>query len=68
MSSVADHQLLTLGEVCQKVGISKQGLWRMIRHGDFPRGIKIGRQQKWLLDRVDSHLVEMSQKANRKAR
>lgn len=65
MSAVLDGSLLTVEKVCQKVGISKQGLYRMIRHGQFPRGIKIGRLQKWLPDTIDDHLVEMSNRANK---
>lgn len=59
-----DQKLLSIDQVCKFLDLSKQSLWRMIRLGKFPAGIKFGRQQKWLADTVKDHILKMSEQAN----
>lgn len=32
---------LSLGEVCQRLGVSRATLWRMMHRGDFPKPVQL---------------------------
>jgi predicted DNA-binding transcriptional regulator AlpA len=46
-------------------GIKRSGLYRLIRSGQFPKGFKVGKAQRWLPETVEQHWEEQSRLANK---
>lgn len=55
-------QILRIRDVCEKVGVSKGQIYKLIRSSGFPRPISLGSQavgwvesqiDEWLLDQAD---------------
>lgn len=50
-----DEKILRLPEVKAKVGLSTASIYRLIKEGDFPKQIKLGRHASgWLDSEVQS--------------
>ena len=43
---------LTAAQLAQSFGLSRSGVFNLIRNGRFPRGIKIGKSRRWDVDDV----------------
>lgn len=53
-----DIQILRLKTVCQKTGLSKASIYRLMKQGLFPQSRKIGlRATGWLADEIDTFLI-----------
>lgn len=48
----AQHQLLTINEVCERTRLSRSTIYNLIKKGSFPRQITEGRSSRWLLGEV----------------
>jgi predicted DNA-binding transcriptional regulator AlpA len=48
-----EPKLLTLHDVCRRVRLGHSKIYELIKTGDFPKPIKIGRVARWVPRRVD---------------
>ena len=48
--------LLSVAQVCARLGCSRTTLWSLRRSGRFPSGIQIGAQLRWRVATVDAWL------------
>ncbi len=51
-------RLLTIGEVAERLSISKATAWRLIEQGDFPASLRIGWSRRWAESVVEDWLRE----------
>ena len=49
-----DPKLLTLPQVCRRVGVGPTKIYDLIRKGRFPRPVKIGNMSRWPTRKVDA--------------
>ena len=57
--------LLTRKEVETRVGVSPNGLRKLVKQGDFPRPIKIGRKLlRWRLSTIDEFIAARDDEVN----
>jgi len=49
-----EPKLLTLHDVCRRVRLGHSKIYELIKAGDFPKPIKIGRMARWVPRRVDA--------------
>jgi predicted DNA-binding transcriptional regulator AlpA len=67
MSEKNEKPLLSLDEVCDKVGYTRQGIWHAVRGKRFPEPIRInGRCICWLPSVIDAWLEEKNAKRRAK--
>lgn len=52
-------RLIRLPELTSHLGIGKTKLYAMIKTGDFPAPVKIGKVSAWRADRVDKWLESL---------
>ena len=49
-----NHRIrLNISQLCERLAISKQSIWRWTETGDFPRPHYIGASRRWWLDEVE---------------
>ena len=54
-------KVLRIGEVLERVGISKSTLWRWIQAGQFPKPINLGpRAVGWIEEEIDEWISSRS--------
>ena len=41
-------------DIARLFGISKSGIFNMLKRGDFPEGIRVGRNRRWRLSEVSA--------------
>ena len=54
---------LNVKHLKEALGISRAGLNTLIKSGEFPAGIKIGRSRKWGLSEVQAWIASKKQEA-----
>ena len=53
------HRMLNIGEVVDRVGLSKPTLYRQIKKGRFPRGTQVAdRAVRWHESQIDAWMAE----------
>ena len=50
--------MLTIQEVAKVLAVSVMTIYRMMRRGEFPRPLKIGKCSRWKRETVDAWLNE----------
>lgn len=50
---MTDLMLLKFESVSQRVSLSRKSIYSLIKRGDFPRQVKIGRASRWLRHEID---------------
>ena len=59
MATETGGRLLNIGEVVDRVGISKPTLYRQIKKGRFPRGTQVAdRAVRWHSSQIDAWIAE----------
>ena len=56
-------RLVTTKGVCERLGIFRQTLHRLIRRGEFPRPLAYGNQRRWKEETVDAWIDERDKAA-----
>ena len=56
MTSQSLGTFLTASEIARALGISKSGIFNLIRRGEFPAGVKIGKSRRWNMAEIQSWL------------
>lgn len=56
MESHSLGTFLTASEIAKAFGISKSGVFNLLKRGDFPAGVKIGRSRRWNMAEIQSWL------------
>lgn len=51
-------KLLRIPEVLEMLTISRSKFWLMVKNGEFPKPIKIGRSSCWTMEQVRHYLDE----------
>lgn len=44
-------------EIARILGISKSGVFNLLKRGEFPVGIKVGRNRRWRLSEVEDWIA-----------
>ncbi|MBR1603729.1 MAG: helix-turn-helix domain-containing protein [Ruminococcus sp.] len=57
----ARQQYVNARELEARLGIPRNTLYYIAKHGNFPTGIKIGRARRWLASEVEAYLAAQSQ-------
>jgi prophage regulatory protein len=52
---------LTVKQVIARTGLSRSTIWRLVRKGDLPSPIKIGRSVRWRESDLDKWEEEIAQ-------
>lgn len=47
-----ENRFLVIEEICRRYAVSKSNIYKMIREGNFPPQVKIGRKARWSIDRL----------------
>lgn len=55
--------MLTIQEVAKALAVSVMTIYRMMRRGEFPRPLKIGKCSRWKQETVDAWLNEKEDEA-----
>ncbi|CNL00316.1 helix-turn-helix transcriptional regulator [Yersinia kristensenii] len=54
--SVINDQLVTMMFITQFTGLTDKWFYKLIKDGDFPKPIKLGRSSRWLQSEVEAWL------------
>ncbi|HDU2652296.1 TPA: AlpA family transcriptional regulator [Yersinia enterocolitica] len=54
--SVLNDQLVTMMFITQFTGLTDKWFYKLIKDGDFPKPIKLGRSSRWLQSEVEAWL------------
>lgn len=65
MAMTDTQNLLTVGEVAERLHVSVRSLWRMAATGQFPPGLKIGRSVRWSNERVLDWIQDRQEQAEK---
>ena len=60
-SIMQQKEYVNARELEARLGIPRNTLYHIAKHGDFPRGIKIGRARRWLASDIEAYLAAQSQ-------
>lgn len=47
-------EFLTLADVAERYQISKTGVYRLVKDGNLPRGLKLGKTHRWPLSQLEA--------------
>ena len=53
MNTSPRNYYLTVGQVAQRFGVSKDSIWRWKRNGEFPKPFKLGGSTRWRLSDIE---------------
>ena len=59
--AMPEQEYLSAKELSARLAIPQNTLYYIAKHGDFPRGIKIGRARRWLASEIEAYLMAQSQ-------
>lgn len=62
------QEYLSAEQLSVKLSIPRNTLYAIALHGDFPRGIKIGRARRWLASEIEAYLAAQAQKQHEQER
>ena len=64
MATETGGRLLNIGEVVDRVGISKPTIYRLVKKGKFPRGTQVAdRAVRWHERQIDAWIAEVMEAA-----
>lgn len=52
-------EFLTLADVAKRYQISKAGVYRLVKNGYLPHGLKLGKTHRWPLSQLEAHEKEL---------
>ncbi|WP_448196002.1 helix-turn-helix transcriptional regulator [Raoultella planticola] len=56
--SVLNDQLVTMAFITRLTGLTDKWFYFLIKNGEFPKPIKLGRSSRWLQSEVDAWLQQ----------
>lgn len=56
--SVLKDQLVTMAFITQFTGLTDKWFYKLIKDGEFPKPIKLGRSSRWLESEVEAWLQQ----------
>jgi predicted DNA-binding transcriptional regulator AlpA len=56
--SVLNDQLVTMTFITQLTGLTDKWFYKLIKNGEFPKPIKLGRSSRWLESEVEAWLQQ----------
>lgn len=56
--SVLNDQLVTMAFITRRTGLTNKWFYKLIKHGEFPKPIKLGRSSRWLQSEVEAWLQQ----------
>ena len=56
--SVLNDQLVTMAFITQLTGLTDKWFYFLIKNGEFPKPIKLGRRSRWLQSEVEAWLQQ----------
>ncbi|MEF9889839.1 helix-turn-helix transcriptional regulator [Citrobacter sp.] len=56
--SVLNDQLVTMTFITQFTGLTDKWFYKLIKDGEFPKPIKLGRSSRWLESEVEAWLQQ----------
>lgn len=56
--SVLNDQLVTMTFITQLTGLTDKWFYKLIKDGEFPKPIKLGRSSRWLESEVETWLQQ----------
>lgn len=55
---MSEQQLLRIGDVCRKVGVSRPQVYKLMKTADFPRPVHLSaRGRAWPADELDEWIM-----------
>lgn len=57
--------LVRLPQILKILPISKSKFWQLVKSGEFPKPIKIGRSSFWTMEQVQIFIQERTMQANK---
>lgn len=61
--SLLNDQLVTMTFITQLTGLTDKWFYKLIKEGEFPKPIKLGRSSRWLQSEVESWLQQRIQQS-----
>ena len=58
-----EMQCLTISDLAKKLKVAKSTLFKMLRNGEIPTGIRIGKCRRWRVEKVNEWLDAQAQMA-----
>lgn len=56
--SLLNDQLVTMTFITQLTGLTDKWFYKLIKEGEFPKPIKLGRSSRWLQSEVEAWLQQ----------
>jgi predicted DNA-binding transcriptional regulator AlpA len=56
--SVLNDQLVTMAFITRRTGLTDKWFYKLIKDGEFPKPIKLGRSSRWLQSEVEAWLQQ----------
>ncbi|EHN8913519.1 AlpA family transcriptional regulator [Enterobacter hormaechei] len=56
--SLLDNQLVDMRFLTKLTGLTDKWFYKLIKDGDFPKPVKLGRSSRWLKNEVENWLQE----------
>ncbi|HHG1492407.1 TPA: helix-turn-helix transcriptional regulator [Klebsiella pneumoniae] len=56
--SLLDNQLVDMRFLTKLTGLTDKWFYKLIKDGDFPKPVKLGRSSRWLKSEVENWLQE----------
>ncbi|HHA1281875.1 TPA: helix-turn-helix transcriptional regulator [Enterobacter asburiae] len=56
--SVLNDQLVTMAFITRRTGLTDKWFYKLIKDGEFPKPIKLGRSSRWLQSEVETWLQQ----------
>ena len=61
---VMGTQLLTYSEVASRLNCCRQTVWKLVKRGEFPEPLRLGRSRRWLESDVDSWIAALAARSS----
>ncbi|AJJ05499.1 helix-turn-helix transcriptional regulator [Yersinia pseudotuberculosis] len=61
--SLLNDQLVTMTFITQLTGLTDKWFYKLIKEGEFPKPIKLGRSSRWLQSEVEAWLKQRIQQS-----
>ncbi|MEG0867314.1 MAG: AlpA family transcriptional regulator [Hafnia sp.] len=56
--SILNDQLVTMAFITRRTGLTDKWFYKLIKDGEFPKPIKLGRSSRWLQSEVEAWLQQ----------
>ncbi|WP_404685437.1 helix-turn-helix transcriptional regulator [Raoultella terrigena] len=56
--NVLNDQLVTMAFITRRTGLTDKWFYKLIKDGEFPKPIKLGRSSRWLQSEVEAWLQQ----------